>query len=96
VDPDLLVEAHGTFAEAHCIGCGKEFSHSFVKDAVFEDIVPTCDRCNSPVKPDIVFFGENLPERFSRLASIDMKKCDLLIIMGTSLTVHPFAGLVDR
>ncbi len=47
------------------------------------------------MKPDIVFFGEALPDRFHRLASRDLPECDLLIIMGTSLTVHPFAGLVD-
>jgi NAD+-dependent protein deacetylase sirtuin 2 len=47
------------------------------------------------VKPDIVFFGENLPEKFYVLPHRDFAECDLLIIMGTSLTVQPFAGLVD-
>ena len=45
---------------------------------------------------DIVFFGEALPDRFVRCAKEDMQKCDLLIVMGTSLLVHPFASLVDR
>jgi NAD-dependent SIR2 family protein deacetylase len=48
------------------------------------------------VKPDIVFFGESLPARFFELAAEDFPKCDLLIVMGTSLTVHPFASLVDK
>ncbi len=95
VDPDKLVEAHGTFASAHCVGCGKEYSQEFVKDAVFADSIPCCDDCNATVKPDIVFFGESLPDRFHRLVSTDFHRCDLLIIMGTSLTVQPFAGLVD-
>lgn len=47
------------------------------------------------VKPDITFFGENLPERFHRLIDEDFSKCDLLIIMGSSLVVQPFASLID-
>ena len=46
------------------------------------------------MKPKIVFFGEELPERFARLHRQDLAACDLLIVMGTSLVVHPFAGLV--
>ena len=48
------------------------------------------------VKPDIVFFGENLPSRFFQLLPDDFRRCDLLIIFGTSLAVQPFASLVDR
>lgn len=46
------------------------------------------------VKPDIVFFGEGLPERFYDLAERDFPACDLLVVMGTSLVVHPFASLI--
>jgi len=46
------------------------------------------------VKPDIVFFGEGLPERFHKHVIADLGKADLLIVMGTSLTVQPFAGLI--
>ena len=48
------------------------------------------------VKPDIVFFGENLPERFFKCVRDDFKQCDLLIVLGTSLVVQPFASLIDR
>ena len=48
------------------------------------------------MKPDIVFFGEQLPERFFNLAEDDFGACDLLIVMGTSLRVQPFASLVGR
>lgn len=57
--------------------------------------VPKCEKCGSTVKPDIVFFGERLPSRFFQLAEQDFEKCDLLIIIGTSLTVQPFAGLIE-
>jgi len=48
------------------------------------------------VKPDIIFFGEMLPERFQILADRDFVQADLLIIMGSSLVVQPFASLIDR
>lgn len=47
-------------------------------------------------KPDIVFFGEELPRRFFTLAEQDFPVCDLLIVMGTSLKVQPFASLTGR
>ena len=58
--------------------------------------IPRCDSCNNLTKPDIVFFGEQLPMRFFTAVQNDLPKCDLLIIMGTSLVVHPFASMIDR
>ena len=46
------------------------------------------------MKPDIVFFGESLPARFFQYMATDFSKADLLIVMGTSLTVQPFASLI--
>eukprot|EP01135_Chromosphaera_perkinsii_P005605 Nk52_evm19s355 gene=Nk52_evmTU19s355 len=51
--------------------------------------------CKGLVKPGIVFFGEDLPDRFTSLCEDDMKQCDLLLIMGTSLVVQPCSGLVN-
>lgn len=48
------------------------------------------------IKPDIVFFGENLPDKFYRHSGSDLKQCDLVIIMGTSLEVQPFASLPSQ
>jgi len=95
---DKLVEAHGTFHTSHCLKCRKEYTLEWMKaqiNTAKADHVPTCS-CGGVVKPDVVFFGENLPERFFRLADEDFAKCDLLVIIGTSLQVQPFAGLVDR
>ena len=64
-------------------------------EKVLSDVVPRCEQCKAVVKPDAVFFGESLPERF-RLVEHDFPNCDLLIILGTSLVVQPFASLVDR
>ena len=54
-----------------------------------------CDRsdCGGPVKPDIVFFGENLPHKFLEiLPTLNPKNdaCDLLLVIGTALAVNPF------
>ncbi|KAK6621550.1 hypothetical protein RUM44_001357 [Polyplax serrata] len=91
-----IVEAHGTFFTSHCLSCKKEYSLEWMKEKIFSDDIPHCEDCKELVKPDIVFFGENLPERFFYLAKEDFPKADLLIIMGSSLAVQPFASLVDR
>eukprot|EP01061_Rhynchopus_euleeides_P047880 TRINITY_DN9899_c0_g1_i1.p1 TRINITY_DN9899_c0_g1~~TRINITY_DN9899_c0_g1_i1.p1 ORF type:complete len:374 (+),score=133.03 TRINITY_DN9899_c0_g1_i1:67-1188(+) len=90
---DRVVAAHGSFSDAHCIECGKSHDPEFVKKHVETATVPRCG-CGGVVKPDIVFFGESLPERFSRMITKDFPRCDLLVVAGTSLSVHPFAGLV--
>lgn len=64
-------------------------------EQIFNDVVPTCE-CNGIVKPDIVFFGENLPSDFYDLPENDFVDCDLLIVMGTSLEVQPFASLIEK
>jgi len=93
---DKLVEAHGSARGAHCLGCRKGFSRDWFADKVVREELPRCDSCNQMTKPDIVFFGEHLPGRFFSAVNKDLPKCDLLIIMGTSLVVQPFASMVDR
>lgn len=67
-----------------------------MREKIAKDEVPTrCKKCKSLVKPDIVFFGESLPERFHESIMEDFPKCDMLIVMGTSLQVQPFASLVN-
>ncbi|XP_069801177.1 NAD-dependent protein deacetylase sirtuin-2 [Dendropsophus ebraccatus] len=95
---DDLVEAHGTFHTSHCVGtfCRAEYPLSWMKEKIFSDLIPKCETCNSLVKPDIVFFGESLPSRFFSALKSDFQKVDLLIVMGTSLQVQPFASLVGK
>ncbi|XP_053672053.1 NAD-dependent protein deacetylase sirtuin-2-like [Anopheles nili] len=94
ISEEKIVEAHGTFYTNHCLQCKTAYSLEFVKEKIFADEVPKCP-CGGVIKPDIVFFGEGLPERFHMLPHRDFAECDLLIIMGTSLTVQPFASLVE-
>ena len=57
--------------------------------------VSYCPNCSGLIKPDIVFFGENLPTRFFDLQDADSEVADLLICIGTSLEVYPFANLAE-
>ncbi|KAH8075905.1 NAD+ binding protein [Aureococcus anophagefferens] len=93
--PDRVVAAHGNFDGATCIDTGAPVAVSEVKAAV--DAGPPGwaalrDRHGGLVKPDIVFFGEGLPRRFFELANRDLPRCRLLLVIGTSLSVQPFAS----
>ncbi len=94
VPEDKIVEAHGSFAHHRCIECKTAYPDDMMKEAVQNCEVPYClgPHCNGLVKPDIVFFGEQLPEEFHLNKTLPAA-ADLCIIMGTSLTVHPFASL---
>jgi NAD+-dependent protein deacetylase SIR2 len=94
VPEEKIVEAHGSFATQRCIECKTPFPDDLMTEAIESGEVPQCQvpQCNGLVKPDIVFFGESLPASFSGNA-IKVAEADLVIIMGTSLSVHPFASL---
>ncbi|KAH1494567.1 hypothetical protein KXV92_002933 [Aspergillus fumigatus] len=92
VPGEKIVEAHGSFASQHCIDCKAAYPGPQMKEAIAKGEVPHCPHCNGFVKPDIVFFGEALPEEFHANRSLP-EQADLCIVMGTSLTVHPFASL---
>jgi len=85
-----VLELHGTIYKNHCIKCGKEYSAEYVFNS--EDI-PRCE-CGSIIKPNVVLYGEMLPEDFV-LAEKYISECDLLIIAGTSLIVEPAASLIN-
>ncbi|XP_036136919.1 NAD-dependent protein deacetylase sirtuin-3, mitochondrial isoform X3 [Molossus molossus] len=79
-------------------GCSCASTHrtstGWSEAAVMGDRVPSCAVCTGVVKPDVVFFGEALPQRFL-LHVVDFPTADLLLILGTSLQVEPFASLSE-
>ncbi|XP_048586480.1 NAD-dependent protein deacetylase sirtuin-2 isoform X2 [Nematostella vectensis] len=93
---DHLMEAHGSFHTGHCMACNKEYSQDWIRVEIMADKIPRCTECDGVVKPDIGFFGDPMPDKFYQLAAEDFPKCDLLIVMGTSLIVQPFASLIAR
>lgn len=97
IPAEKIVEAHGSFLTATCIRCREKYDCEEIRSLIFDDQVPKCSktkRCSGVIKPDIVFFGEDLPRRF-QLYLQDLPMCDCCIVMGTSLAVYPFADIVD-
>ncbi|XP_072321423.1 NAD-dependent protein deacetylase sirtuin-3, mitochondrial [Eucyclogobius newberryi] len=92
IPEEKLVEAHGTFSTATCTICCRKYSGDYVRPAVMSGAVPQCPTCTGVIKPDIVFFGEQLPPMFLKYLT-DFPLADLLLVMGTSLEVEPFASL---
>ena len=94
VPDDKIVEAHGSFATQRCIECRTPYPDQEMKEHVKKMEVPRCKQseCNGLVKPDIVFFGEQLPAKFFQERETPAK-ADLCFVMGTSLSVQPFASL---
>ncbi|XP_043561653.1 NAD-dependent protein deacetylase sirtuin-3, mitochondrial-like isoform X5 [Chiloscyllium plagiosum] len=72
----------------------ENFSWEQLRGDIMERKVPHCPSCFGVIKPDIIFFGEQLPAKFHQYI-IDFPFADLLIILGTSLEVEPFASLSE-
>ena len=87
-----VIELHGTTLKNYCMSCGKAFS---VEDILACEGVPKCDRCGGIIKPDVVLYEESLHDGDMEQAVSYVRKADLFIVGGTSLTVYPAAGLVD-
>ena len=94
ITEENIVEAHGSFASQRCIECKTLYPDDLMKNNITSQEIPRCLalQCNGLVKPDIIFFGERLPEAFHQNRGVP-QYADLCIVMGTSLTVQPFASL---
>ncbi|KII66353.1 NAD-dependent protein deacetylase sirtuin-2 [Thelohanellus kitauei] len=95
IDPQLIVEVHGTLRRAKCANCGTPVPIESLESAVFAKCVLNCSICGGVIKPDVVFFGEQLPDRFFELLEDDCANCDMIIIAGTSLMVHPVSSIAQ-
>jgi len=90
-----VVEVHGSIASSTCRGCAVSYGLDEV-DALFDgDGVAVCSSCGGAVKPDVVLFGEMLPEAAMGRAQELAAQAELMICIGTSLVVHPVAGLPE-
>ncbi len=88
-----VVEVHGSIETSGCRACGASYGLEEV-DALFDgDGVAVCASCGGAVKPDVVLFGEMLPEAAIRQAQALAASADLMICIGSSLVVHPVASL---
>ena len=86
-----VLELHGTVHRNTCLTCGKRFG---LEEVLSQPGTPRCPACGGWIKPDVVLYGEPLDEDVLAQAVHAVETCDLLIMGGTSLAVHPAAGLV--
>ncbi len=80
-----VLELHGSIIRIKCSVCN-------FKDSIptsFDKLPPKCSSCNNILRPDVVWFGESLPQDVWNQAIFEAKSCDVMIIAGTSLVVYP-------
>ena len=89
-----LVEVHGSIETSSCLADGSRYPLAEVRERLAADAlgIPRCD-CGRPLKPDVVLFGELLPEEAMSEAQALALDADLMICVGSSLEVYPVAGL---
>ena len=92
VPEDKVLELHGNMRRVICLSCHRYFPMSEVLQRLNEGIdVPDCVYCGGILKPDGVFFGEALPQDALSEAIHHAQRCDLLLIIGSTLVVYPAA-----
>ncbi len=92
---DRVIEVHGSIASSSCTTCGSSYPLETVGELFDEDGIATCACCMGKVKPDVVLFGELLPEAAMAEAQELCASADLLLCVGSSLEVYPVAALPE-
>jgi len=100
VSAERIVECHGTVSRVVCSANAGHATQGLTAASVARRVASgeaalRC-HCGALLRPDIVFFGEPLPATFHQLSGQDLADCDLLLVIGTALSVYPVAGLVSR
>jgi NAD-dependent deacetylase len=91
-----VIEIHGSPKIHYCMRCaGVRMGFDEAAALVRAGGLPQCPRCGGILKPAITFFGESLPVDALREATIESQKADLMLVLGTSLTVYPAASMPD-
>ena len=90
-----VIEIHGSPDPHHCTRCGEAMSFADAAAIVRGGGIPHCPRCGAVMKPDITFFGESLPQRAIMEAMAEAESADLMLVLGSSLTVYPAASLPE-
>ena len=86
-----VYELHGSVHRNTCIRCGKRYDLAAILKQ--KPSIPRC-ACGGVIKPDVVLYGEGLPERTVAAAIDAISRADMLIVGGTSLAVYPAAGFI--
>ncbi len=87
-----VIELHGNISTGSCLRCGRRFRREEIDKMLRAVDVPRCE-CGGIIKPDVVFFGEMLPPQALNEGMRLAAESDLMVVMGSSLVVHPAATL---
>ena len=91
-DPKKVYELHGNMKWLVCLDCGERYDLEMMRQKhPSPDHFPVCEKCIGLLKPGVVFFGEMLPPDILRSAEHESEKCDLFMVIGSSLVVYPAA-----
>jgi NAD-dependent deacetylase len=91
-NPKKVHELHGNMQWLICLDCGTRYPVEEMRQKhPSPDHFPLCEKCHGILKPDVVFFGEMLPQATLMSAEREAEKCDLLIVIGSTLVVYPAA-----
>jgi NAD-dependent deacetylase len=90
---ERVIEVHGSIRTSSCQTCGAQFPLDQVERLFGDDGAALCAECGGAVKPDVVLFGELLPDRAMAEAESLAALADLMLCVGSSLEVYPVAGL---
>ena len=89
-----VIELHGSLATLSCTQCFNQVESSpYLKPFVEKGEIPHCPHCGAVLKPDVILFGEQLPQKAWFNAQSASRDCDLMVVAGSSLEVLPVAGL---
>ena len=96
--PDKKVfEVHGSMRQCICMKCHKVYPIDEIKKRLDSgDGDPCCSHCSGIIKPDVVMFGEMLPELVLEEAAYRASACDMMMVIGSSLVVYPAAAIPFR
>lgn len=83
-----VLELHGNIREAVCLSC--DIFYPFQADS---EEAPQCEKCNAILKPNCILFGERLPKQAWYSAEVEMRKADVLLLVGASGIVEPAGNL---
>ncbi len=87
-----VIEVHGSPRLHRCMNCGSTYDFEEIAAIVLRDELPVCKDCGGTVKPDITFFGENLPPGAVDAAIRESSQADLMVVLGSTLVVQPAAS----
>jgi NAD-dependent deacetylase len=93
VPPEKVIELHGNASYAKCLDCGERHELAELKDSFLKaGEIPYCRVCGGLVKTATISFGQPMPEEPMARAEVETLRCDLFLVLGSSLVVYPAAG----